>query len=298
LAEDLTSLQQSPRLHAETNGMSRDPMLIRTLALFLFANLGIAPLPAAERILTLSFGDAHRQWTAEELLAKPDTASITIPDDVSYHRAMTYRAVPLLALTGDVAQLGIDTIEARANDGFVSQIPVSLVMRGASGGSVAWIAIEDPKAPWPNLPGKETSAGPFYLVWEHPERSGVGSEQWPFALARLTAVEDPVHRWPQLAVAPSLPGDAPERRGQAVFIKNCIPCHRLNGAGQGDMGPDLGQPMNVTTYMTSHGIRALIRDPKSVRTWPEQQMMGFDASQIPDADIDALIAYLSSRAKR
>jgi hypothetical protein len=42
----------------------------------------------------------------------------------------------------------------------------------------------------------------------------------------------------------------------------------------------------------------LIRDPKSVRTWPGQQMMGFDSKKIPDADIDALIAFLASKAKR
>jgi mono/diheme cytochrome c family protein len=114
----------------------------------------------------------------------------------------------------------------------------------------------------------------------------------------LTGVEDPVRRWPQLEVDSSLPADAPERRGQAAFIKNCIPCHRLNGAGESDTGPDLGQPMNVTTYMTARGIHALIRDPKSVRTWPGQQMMGFDSEKISDADIDALIAFLASKAKR
>lgn len=273
-------------------------MLIRTVALFVMCVLGTAPLAAKENVLALSFGRGVLSLSAHELLIRPDATSITIPNDVSYHRTMTYRAVPLIAVLGDVSKLGFDTIEARASDGFVSQIPASLVMQGASGGSVAWLAIEDPNSPWPNLPDKKTSAGPFYLVWQHPERSGVGSEQWPYALAALTGVEDPVHRWPQLAVDPSLPAGAAEHRGQAVFIKNCIPCHRLNGAGQSDTGPDLGRPMNVTTYMTARGIHALIRDPKSVRTWPEQQMMGFDSEKIPDADIDALIAFLAYTAKR
>jgi mono/diheme cytochrome c family protein len=259
---------------------------------------GVAPSGAAERVLTLSFGGELRHITAAELLARPDAASLTVPDDVSYHRAMTYRAVPLLGLIGDTPGLDFDTIEARASDGFVSQVPASLVMKGASGGAVAWVAVEDPGAPWPNLPGQQKSGGPFYLVWEHTERSGVGSEQWPFALASLTGVEDPVRRWPQLAVDPALPNDAAERRGQAAFIKNCMPCHRMKGAGQGEMGPDLGQPMNVTTYMTTSGIRAVIRDPKAVRTWPKQQMIGFDAASLPDADLDALIAFLAHMATR
>ncbi len=72
--------------------------------------------------------------------------------------------------------------------------------KGADGGSVAWLAVEDPAAPWPALPGKSASAGPFYLVWEHPERSGVSSEQWPYQVAALALTESPAHRWPQMAV--------------------------------------------------------------------------------------------------
>ncbi len=272
--------------------------MFRLLMLLMAWGLGVAPASAAERVLTLSFGGELRRFTAAELLARPDAASLTVPDDVSYRRAMTYRAVPLLGLIGEASNIGSDTIEARASDGFVSQIPASLVAKGASGGAVAWVAVEDPGAPWPNLPGQDVSGGPFYLVWEHPERSGVGSEQWPFALAGLTGVEDPLRRWPQLAVDPGLADDAAERRGQAAFIKNCMPCHRMKGAGQGELGPDLGQPMNVTTYMTPSGIRALIRDPKAVRTWPQQQMVGFDAKALPDAEVDALIAFLAHMAKR
>jgi mono/diheme cytochrome c family protein len=190
-----------------------------------------------------------------------------------------------------------DTLEARATDGFASQIPLALVEKGDDGGSVAWIAVEDPAAPWPHLPGKSTGAGPFYLVWEHPERSGVGSEQWPYQLASLTDVDSPARRWPQMAVAESVAADAPARRGQAVFIKQCLPCHRMKGAGEGDMGPDLGQPMSPTLYMTPVGLRALIRNPKAVRTWPQQTMPGFDEQMLPEADLDALLAYLAGMAK-
>ena len=260
--------------------------------------LGAVPASAAERVLTLSFGGEPRRVTAEELLARPDAATITIPDDLSYKRAMTYRAVPMLAVIGDAALRDADTIEARASDGFASQIPAALIRKAAEGGSVPWIAVEDPSAPWPSIKGQSHSAGPFYLVWEHPERSSVGSEQWPFALAALTAVAHPLQRWPQLAVEEALSQDAPERRGQQSFITNCMPCHRLKGAGEGEIGPDLGQPMNVAEYMTAAGIRAIVRDPKAVRTWPKQQMPGFTAEQIPDGELDALVAYLEHLAKR
>ena len=149
-------------------------MRIGLLMFFIAWGIGVDPSSAAERALSMSFGGEQRRVTAAELLARPDAPFLTVPDDVSYRRAMTYRAVPLLGLIGDVSSLGFSTIEARSGDGFVSQIPASLVAKGLSGGAVAWVAVEDPAAPWPNLPGREVSGGPFYLVWEHPER-------WPSA---------------------------------------------------------------------------------------------------------------------
>jgi mono/diheme cytochrome c family protein len=269
------------------------------------AVLGLAAglmLPAAVRAespaLTLSFGPETQTFSAAELLARPDAATLMVPADVAYHRSMTYRAVPLLALLGDLHGSRLETIEARATDGFASQIPLPLIEKGADGGSVAWIAVEDPAEPWPHLPGKSAGAGPFYLVWEHPERSGVGSELWPYRLASLEGVPSPAHRWPQMAVDASLPEDAPARRGQAVFTTQCLPCHRMKGAGGSDIGPDLGVPMNPTQYLTPQGLRLLIRDPKAVRTWPGQGMPAFDEQMLPEPDLDALIAYLAVMAKR
>lgn len=253
---------------------------------------------AEQGSLTLTFGGKERRYTAAELLARPDAATVTIAEDVSYKRAMTYRAVPLLALIGDAAGPDADTLEARAADGFVSQIPMALVANAANGGSVAWVAVEDPAQPWPPLPGKDVSAGPFYIVWEHPERSGVGTELWPYQTVAVTGVESPAHRWPQMRVADDVPADAPARRGQAVFTTTCMSCHRMKGAGAADVGPDLGTPMNPTQYLTSEGLRAIIRNPKAVRTWPQQQMPAFSKEALSDADLDAVVAYLSQVAKQ
>jgi mono/diheme cytochrome c family protein len=270
---------------------------MRFTALML-AVLGTTEARAGDPSLTVTLGDVTHRYTASELLARPDATDVTIPADVSYGQAAAYRAVPLLPLLPGPPQDRFDTLEARAADGFVAQIPLSLVRKGAAGGATAWIAIEPPGRPWPILPGKTVSAGPFYLIWDHPERSGVSAEQWPYALASVTAVESIWHRWPQLAVASSLPPDAPARRGQKVFAAACLPCHRLNGGGAGEMGPDLGMPMNATDYLTGQGLRALVRDPKSVRTWPLQQMPGFDAETLPETDLDAVIAYLRHMAER
>ncbi len=74
----------------------------RAILSLALVGLAVAPACAADA-LTLSFAGSERHFTAAELLARPDAALIELPDDVSYKRAMRYRAVPLLALIGDAA---------------------------------------------------------------------------------------------------------------------------------------------------------------------------------------------------
>jgi mono/diheme cytochrome c family protein len=258
--------------------------------------------PGARTALVLVAGDKSKEVYAASLLASPDTATLTVEHDISYRRPMTYRAVPLLKLIGPwLDQSGgtrFDALEARANDGFVAQIPLALISQGAHGGAVAWVAIEDPAHPWPPLPNRATSAGPFYIVWEHPEASRIRSEQWPHGLLSLGLVEGPVKRWPQLELPATHAADAAARSGQAVFLSLCLPCHRLNGGGASDTGPDLGQPMGATNYLTEAGLRALIRNPRGVRSWPGQRMEGFGQKTLPEADLDDLLVYLRLMAAR
>ncbi len=254
----------------------------------------LSPALAAAPVLTLRFGGQIRRFSAAELLARPDVRTLTV-NDAAYQRPMTYRAVPLLALLPPLDDR-LDTLEARAIDGFAAQLPMALIRRATKGGAIPWLAVEPPDHSWPDLPGKHMTAGPFYIVWENPERSGVSPEQWPYALAELTGVESPAHRWPQLRLSEAVPADTPARRGEQVFATMCLSCHRLDGGGAATMGPDLGRPMNPTEYLTEPGLRALIRNPKSVRTWPEQRMPGFDEATLPEGDLDALIAYLRAKA--
>jgi mono/diheme cytochrome c family protein len=252
--------------------------------------------PTAEPALVITNGTHEQRFTIDQLSSRPDVTTVKASSDI-YHDAVTYRAVPLLALLGTGGDPNFDTIETAARDGFASQIPLNLIKRGASGGAVAYIAIEDPSHPWPKLPKSTETAGPFYLIWDHPERSSITREQWPYQVVRINFVESPVHRWPQIAAPATLAADAPARRGQEVFITQCLPCHRINGGGASDTGPDFGRPMYPTQFMTEAGLRALIRNPKSVRTWPEQQMIGFGKDLISDDDLDSLVAYLSSMAE-
>lgn len=244
---------------------------------------------AAEPSLTITLADKTSKYTASELLQRSDKVTLTIPADVAYKASRTYTAVPLLNLLGPRAGLTFDTLEARATDGFVSQLAMAAVLGAEQGRSVAFIAVEPPAKPWPKLPGKEITAGPFFLVWQHPERSKIGPEQWPYALAELRAVRSPMQRWPQMRVADK----GPAQRGMQVYVKHCLSCHRIDGAGEATMGPDMVRPMSPLDYMTDKGLRALVRDPASVRKWPQQQMSGFGKDVLSDAGLDDLIAYLA-----
>ena len=132
----------------------------QVLLSIVIALLACGAAQAGPDTLTVAFGRAEKRYAAAELLTRPDAATIEIPADISYKKLMTYRAVPLLALLGGKPDAALDTLEVRAADGFISQIPMALVEEGAKGGSTASIAVEDPATPWPPLPGKDVSAGP------------------------------------------------------------------------------------------------------------------------------------------
>jgi len=116
--------------------------------------------------------------------------------------------------------------------------------------------------------------------------------------AKLESQQSPAARWPLLAVNPALPATDPIRVGQSLYVVQCLTCHRLNGAGASDVGPDLNLPMNPTEYLTASGLHDLIRNPKAVRTWPAQAMPPFPPDYLSDREIDRVIDYLRHMAGR
>ena len=68
-------------------------------------------------------------------------------------------------------------------------------------------------------------------------------------------------------------------------------------AGEGGQGPDLGQPMNPVDYFRPDALRRLLRDPESVRSWPDRKMPAFTPDMLPDTDLDAILAWLAYKAR-
>jgi mono/diheme cytochrome c family protein len=252
----------------------------------------------ADPVLDIVIGGQTRHFGRDELLRRPDVADVSVANDIAYGKAMTYRAVPVAALLAGLDPPANAVIESVALDGFAAQLPLALLTNTDPAKAVAWLAIEPDVPRWPMLPGKAESAGPFYIVWTGASVTKIRSEQWPYQLKRLASQSSPLERWPALDVDPALSATDPARAGLALFKTQCLPCHALNGAGTGTMGPDLNQPMNPTRYMTRDGLHALIRDPRSVRSWPTLQMPGFAAAQLSDAEIDQIIGYLDHMAGR
>src|SRR5437763_12380205 len=98
-------------------------MKLLSLLTVLLAGLSGPSATAAAVALVLSAGGAMLQFTTDELLARQDVAALAVPHDPAYGEPMSYRAVPLRALLSALPPDGGDTIQARATDGFVAEIP-------------------------------------------------------------------------------------------------------------------------------------------------------------------------------
>jgi len=257
--------------------------------LALLPMLSWAGSPAPVLDIDLGGGVAHYERAA--LLKRPDVKTVTVADDVSYHKAMHYRALPLKALLGKGKLTG--EVQFSALDGFVANIPAALL----EGAGEPWLAIEPADKPWPALKAGSPSAGPFYLVWLAPQKGGVSQEQWPYQIAKITASKPVAARYPQI-VPKNVAAGGPEERGLRVYTANCSSCHPINGAGDAAVGPDLNLPANPTEYFQEAYLKKLIRDPASVRTWDGRMMPGFSSNTLPENDLDDLLAYLRQMAKQ
>lgn len=264
---------------------------LKTLIVF-WALLLSMPLSAAQ--LDLQLGATPHTWQTEELLKHPQVQTLTIKNDVSYKKDMTYRAVPVAALLTGIKPG--DHLQAVALDGFAAELSAAPLLN--TKGARAWLAIEDPAQPWPPLSEGKHSAGPFYLVWTDAQAGNISPEQWPFQVASIKRMAPVAERFPALLPDPALKANDPVNQGFALFQKNCLACHRLNGAGDAQFGPDLNIPYNPTEYFGADFLKRYIRDPQSLRQWPQAKMPGFSAEVLPEADLQLLIGYLQHMAGR
>jgi hypothetical protein len=64
----------------------------------LLVGFSSSPVAAARPVLTLKAGGVAIEFTADELLARPDAERIAVARDPSYGHRVNYRGIPLRAL--------------------------------------------------------------------------------------------------------------------------------------------------------------------------------------------------------
>jgi mono/diheme cytochrome c family protein len=274
----------------------RSPRKSRRLLVMVVATMASAAGAAAEPSLTVVAGGKTAIYTAAGLLSLPAATTVTVPADAAYKREMSFRAVPIATLLSSAN--ADNDIRFFAGDRTTATIRTPLLLSKGPG-LVVYLAIEPADAPWPPLKaGDAATAGPFYLVWSGSDKAAAAAAPWPYQISRIEELQGAAKRFPMLLPAARVAANHPIRAGFVVFQKQCMPCHTLNGGGDSTLGPDLNVPYNPTEYLRPEALRRLIRDPQSLRHWPQSKMPAFDAKTLPDHELAELLAYLRHMADR
>ena len=250
---------------------------------------------AAEKEATLKVG--AKSYALSELLKRPELETITVKHDPAYGgQEMKYQAIGAAKLFAETKLHDDEVVQFRCLDGFVVTMSKERIMHTGSGQSIAYIAIENPKSKWPDLPLKPSSgsAGPFYLVWLKPELSGILQEEWPYQIAAFEVKGRLKDLYPR--IFPTHPEDTKVARGLKLFQQTCFACHTMNREGPAQVGPDLNLPLNPTEYLKESILPRYIRNPKAIRSWEGSKMPGFGPETFSDEDIATIVAYLKEMA--
>ena len=260
-----------------------------------------APGPGAhaaenDPVLELRWTGGSRSYSRSELLKRPDVTRIQVARDPAYDgKPRAYQAIPFHALWKDIPLQGDALLQFDCLDGFSAPIAKDRVLNASKFASIAYLAVEPANEPWPRN-SKSISPAPFYLVWVDPEKSGIQREEWPFQLVAFEVKGTLATSYPAILPDPKAPASV--QRGFQLFVQNCFACHTMNRQGESELGPDLNVPRNVTQYWQPGAITAQVRDPQSVRYWPQGKMPSFSREQLSDDDLELLLEYLRHMAGR
>ncbi len=248
--------------------------------------------------LTIAAGTQQRNWTREALLNDRRLTDVTVDDD-NLKQRLTFKAIPLAALLRGMPVTADASATTAASDGYISHLPMRLLLADSVDGPRAWLAVENPDSPWPTLKGQDI--GPFRLIWTVPAgraTSVINESLWTYSIVRIDITALPAERFAAIRPAASLPAGGTVARGFATFQRVCFSCHSLNRVGDAHLGPDLNVPYSPVEYLGDDKLARLIRDPQSLRWWPNARMSAIDKKTLSDADLKDLLAYLHHMAGR
>ncbi len=151
------------------------------------------------------------------------------------------------------------------------------------------LAIEPDKR-WPIIDNHtQTTAGPYEIIWLHPERSYISDEYWAWSVVSIKISNKMDYKE---VMAPPETKNKAIINGYGFYISHCEGCHTLNHVGKSHIGPDLNCPKNPWEYYTDEKIlKQFIRDPKSVRNLANSRMSGSSKQFLSDNDLNDLLQF-------
>ncbi len=254
--------------------------------------------PAEGPILSIKAKGQEHKFTRRELLGSPYLKKITIEKDPSYKNTKhIYSAIAISLLFKEFKITPDMTVAFSCLDGFSAPISAERLLSQKESESIAYLAIETLQEPWPPLKSKGLkSPGPFYLVWEHPEKSHISMEEWPFQLAGFEIKGTLADQFPH-TVPENFKENDIVMKGYKSFMKNCFACHTMNGEGLANLGPDLNIPYSPTEYLVPKYFEILVRNPASLRKWSQSKMSSFSKENLSDDQLHSIIQYLKYMAQ-
>lgn len=269
--------------------------LIKILVLILFLGLiNNGYTQEKEPGLSIRVKAKHYSFSRSNLLSMKGITHISMNNNRAYPKIpMTYTAIKLSELLQPYAIKPTDTLEFIAADGFCVLIPAGKIMNGDKRYSIAYLAIE-PATKWPLLKyNTGTTAGPYDVIWLHPEKSYISDEYWVWSIIKIV-----VHKKLNSKLVPAKPNIKNRKmqnhigRGYDIYISHCAGCHSINHIGKGVIGPDLNLPKNPVEYYPNDDLlKKFIRDPQSVRVIKYDRMSGSNEQFLSNSDLNDLIGY-------
>lgn len=263
--------------------------------IYLFSALIISSNLAWATDLVIDIKGKTQTFKRAELLINSQT--VKLQKDPTYSKEMTYDAVSVRELLSGTSVPENAALLFEASDGFRVSIPASKVLSQNSEAQ-AYLAVENPKKPWPKIKKKKASAGPYYLIWSgEAVAKHIGQEEWPFMVTKIILQKSFEEEYPGL-VPQDVRLGSKVYKGYQLFAQNCFACHAVNKVGGEKMGPDLGYPHSPTQYMVKKYFVKLVRNPQSLRAWTNSQMSAFPESVLSDSQIEMIWDYLGHVNKR
>lgn len=201
--------------------------------------------------------------------------------EMDYSRAypnkkMAYQSLKLCDFLQRYQIKPTSILEFVAKDHFSVLIPAHKVLNCKKNESIAYLAIE-PDKKWPILFNHtNTTAGPYAVIWTHPERSYISDEYWVWSVTKIIE-----HQRINESMVISAPTNIPQKikkrilNGYHVYVSHCSSCHTIKYIGKATIGPDLMYPKSIFDYYpATKQLKQFIRNPESVRKIPNARMSG------------------------